>query len=281
MYLSLSLQEELVMAPKIKASQPVELRDHYFSLEDGLKVAPMAVNGESDSEGMSHEFAAHFVPPNSIFRLLIEQGDYSAAPICFKHSSKPVTGWLEWICHEMEQEEYGEAINEAEVKISLFISGFCEVYKDDICLRHVVRRWSPFTHTFICSWGEFTPTLEDVNNIMRLPSTGDADPFSIVLDQDEKEKLAILELCACFSKERFRFCHWVRHFWGSVDGEGVGFASGCRLAAMFAYWLSRFLFPDFPYKNVQRFFLLAIKLADGVRFPLAPLFLSHQYRMLD
>ena len=82
---------------------------------------------------------------------------------------------------------------------------------------------------------------------MRLPLTGDADPLNIVLDRDEQGRLEILESGAYFSKERFRFCHWVRHFWGSTDGKGAGFASGCRLAAMFAYWLSRFLFPDFPY----------------------------------
>lgn len=197
------LQEKLVMAPKVKASQPVELHDHYFSLEDGLKTVCTAVSGESDSEGAPHEFVTCFVPPNSISRLLIERGDYPAVPICFKYSSKPVTGWSEWICHEMEQEEYGEAINEAGARISLFISGFCEVYKDDICLRHVVRRWSPITHTFICSWGEFTPTLEDVSNIMRLPLTGDANPFNIVLDRDEQGRLEILESGACFSKERF------------------------------------------------------------------------------
>ncbi|XP_062014021.1 uncharacterized protein LOC133730452 [Rosa rugosa] len=90
-----------------------------------------------------------------------------------------------------------------------------------------------------CSWGEFTPSLEDVCNIMRIPIVGDGNPFKIELDREQKKKLQVLEKGAYDSKEVFLFCNW------------------------------------------QRVFPLAIMLAAGTCFPLAPLFLSHLYRKLD
>lgn len=39
-------------------------------------------------------------------------------------------------------------------------------------LRHVVKRWISKTYTFICAWGEFTPTLKYVANIMHLLIAG-------------------------------------------------------------------------------------------------------------
>lgn len=121
---------------------------------------------------------------------------------------------------------------------------------------------------------------------MRIPITGNTDAFDIVLEEGMEEKLRILQRRAHSSKERFRFCNWIRHFWGSTEGgifkNGEGFRSGCQLEAMLAYWLSRFIFTDFPYEHVQQRTLpLAVMLATGARLPLAPLFLGHLYRMLD
>ncbi|CAL9001115.1 unnamed protein product [Prunus brigantina] len=59
-------------------------------------------------------------------------------------------------------------------------------------LLHVVRRSSTETHTFICSWGEFTPTLEDVANIFHLPLCGSQDPFHIALTLEDKLRLETL-----------------------------------------------------------------------------------------
>ncbi|KAJ1426964.1 Aminotransferase-like, plant mobile domain [Sesbania bispinosa] len=39
----------------------------------------------------------------------------------------------------------------------------------------LVQRWSHATHIFYASWGEFTPTLEDVHVLMKLPLFGDSD----------------------------------------------------------------------------------------------------------
>lgn len=49
-----------------------------------------------------------------------------------------------------------------------------------------------------------------------------------------------------------------------------------------ALWLSKFLLSEFSgYGIKSTFFPLAIKLARGTRYPLAPIFLGHVYSQLD
>ena len=55
-----------------------------------------------------------------------------------------------------------------------------------------------------------------------------------------------------------------------------------RRAGFLALWLSKFLFSKFPRYGVKYvFFPLAIKLAQGFQYPLAPKFLGHVYSQLD
>lgn len=169
------------MAQAPEPSQLVALRDPCFSLKDGLRITSTAVDQISDSGEVSQE-SESFISPKSISRLLIERGEYSAVPIYFQHFSKAAAGWSEWVNSELESGSR-KTIVEAGLAVPLLLSGFCEIFRDDVCLWHMVRRWSPQTHTFVCSWGEFTPTLEDVYNIMRLPITGDTDPFDLPLDE--------------------------------------------------------------------------------------------------
>lgn len=118
-----------------------------------------------------------------------------------------------------------------------------------------MRRWSSQTHTFVCLREEFTPTLEDVYNNMRLPITGETDPFDTTLDEDTKMRLEILQEGACGSPRKYEFSNWVRHFWGSTKGDvfenGAGFYSSYRLETMLAYWLSKYIFADYCSGSVQ------------------------------
>lgn len=239
------------MARASEFSQLETLCDTHFSLKDGLSITHITTGQRSDSE----ETPEYFISPESISRLLIEGGEYPAVPICFLHSPKASVGWSEWVNFEL-QSRSRKTIAEAELTIPLILSSFCDIFKDDICLQHVVRRWSPQTHTFVCLWGEFTPTLEDVYNIMGLPITGNTDPFDITLDEDSEKKLKILQEGVGISRGKFQFHNWVKYFWGSTeDGvfeNGKGFRLGCHLEAMLAYWLSRYIFTDFPSGTVQQ-----------------------------
>ena len=53
-------------------------------------------------------------------------------------------------------------------------------------------------------------------------------------------------------------------------------------AGFLVLWLSKFLSSEFPGYGVKStFFSLAIKLAQGTKYPLAPMFLGHIYSQLD
>ncbi|CAL2239743.1 unnamed protein product [Prunus armeniaca] len=144
-------------------------------------------------------------------------------------------------------------------------------------LRHVVRRWSAATHTFVCSWGEFTPTLEDVANISRLPVCGDHSPFGIALTPEEMDKLAVLQRGAPTSPSTsLRFSNWIQYF-GDANRQGPYW-----LAAFIALWLGRFVLCDFSQDCLhERVFPLALAIARGDTIPLAPMFLGHLYHLLD
>lgn len=272
------------MAQVSESSQLVTLRDTHFSLKDGLGITLTTLDQISDSEEASQE-SEYFISPKSVSRLFIEQGEYSAVPICCQHYFKATVGWSEWVSFKLESKSR-KIIVEAGLTIPLLVSCLRDMFKDEVCLRHVVRRWSPQTHTIVCSWGEFTPTSEDVYNIMRLLIIGDTDPFDITLHKDLEKKLKTLQEGTGCSRGRFEFSGWVRHFWGSTKGDvfenGVGFHSDCNLEAMLAHWLSKYIFADFSCGNVQQWVVpSAVVLAIGACLPLAPLLLGHVYRMLD
>ena len=129
---------------------------------------------------------------------------------------------------------------------------------------------------FFFSVGELTITLEDVVNNFLLPVFGDENPFNISLS---KEDLAVEnKLFSHFGGRTAspggkpaRMGRWVMTLSREKDKE-------VRRAGFLAFSLSKFLFSEFPgYRIKSTFFLLAIKLAQGAQYPLAPLFLGHVY----
>ena len=55
-----------------------------------------------------------------------------------------------------------------------------------------------------------------------------------------------------------------------------------RRAAFVSYWLSKCVFGEHPAYSIKPlYFSLAVKIAAGVRFPLAPLLLGQLYTQLD
>ncbi|CAL9018450.1 unnamed protein product, partial [Prunus brigantina] len=151
-------------------------------------------------------------------------------------------------------------LRRAQVLDAIFLSKLWDIHIEAKMLRHVVRRWSAATHTFVCSWGEFTPTLEDVANISRLPICGDRSPFGIALTPEETDNLAVLRRGAPTSPSTsLRFSNWIQYF-GDANKQGP-----CRLAAFIALWLGRFVFLWERLKGLDVYSLPhshAMKLAD-------------------
>ena len=148
-----------------------------------------------------------------------------------------------------------------------------EGFRDAKGLRHLVRRWCPSLHTFLFSIGELTITLEDVVNNLLLPAFGDENPFDISLsDEDLKVEDKLFShfegRTTSSGAKPTRIGKWILNLSREKD-------KAVRQARFLALWLGKFLFSEFPRYEV------AIKLAQGAQYPLAPMFLGHVYSQLD
>lgn len=133
---------------------------------------------------------------------------------------------------------------------------------------------------FSFSVGELTVTLEDVVNNFLLPMLEDENPFDIKLfdeDLEVEEKLFAHfgGRTASSGGKPARMGRWVMTLSCEKDKE-------VRRAGFLAFWLSKFLFSEYlGYGIKSTLFPLAIKLAQGTQYPLAPMFLGHVYSQLD
>jgi hypothetical protein len=144
------------------------------------------------------------------------------------------------------------------------------MFRDTESLRELLRRWCPSTHTFLFSWGELTPTLEDVANHWMLPILGDHSLSSIKLSVEEEEVAAVLK-----KQSSTRLRGWPSHF---INQKGAS----VRRAAFVLYWLCKCVFGSFPCYSINVVFIpLAIRISTGHCFSLAPLFLGHLYSQMD
>jgi hypothetical protein len=144
------------------------------------------------------------------------------------------------------------------------------MFRDTESLRELLRRCCPSTHTFFFSWGELTPTLEDVANHWMLPILGEHSLSNIKLSAEEEEIAATLR-----KQSSTRLSGWPSHFI-QLKGAPV------RRAAFVLYWLCKCTFGNFPCYSVNTTFIpLAIRISTGHCFPLAPLFLGHLHSQLD
>uniref|UniRef100_A0A2N9FVV4 Aminotransferase-like plant mobile domain-containing protein n=1 Tax=Fagus sylvatica TaxID=28930 RepID=A0A2N9FVV4_FAGSY len=146
----------------------------------------------------------------------------------------------------------------------------CNMFRDTEALRELLRRWCPSTHTFFFSWGELTPTLEDVANHWMLPILGEYSFSNIKLSAAEEEIAAVLK-----KYSSTRLSGWPSTFINYKKAP-------IRRAAFILYWLCKCTFGNFPCYSVNTVFIpLAIRISVGHCFPLAPLFLGHLYSQLN
>jgi hypothetical protein len=154
------------------------------------------------------------------------------------------------------------------------------MFRDTEALRQLVRRWCPSTHTFFFAHGEMTVTLEDVENHWLLPILGDQDPAELELSPEElKIEAALADYIGrkniSLGTQATRFNPWMEHFNREEDPL-------IRRAVFVAYWLSKCVFGEHPaYLIKPLYFPLAVKIAAGTCFPLAPLLLGQLYTQLD
>uniref|UniRef100_A0A2N9F633 Aminotransferase-like plant mobile domain-containing protein n=1 Tax=Fagus sylvatica TaxID=28930 RepID=A0A2N9F633_FAGSY len=128
-----------------------------------------------------------------ISELLIQKGDLQATPINFDFLCAASKDWSHWVDREILDSDFWDNLVDAEVHWAILISRSCNMFRDTEALRELLRRWCPSTHTFFFSWGELTPTLEDVANHWMLPILGEYSFSNIKLSAAEEEIAAVLK----------------------------------------------------------------------------------------
>uniref|UniRef100_A0A2N9HYY6 Aminotransferase-like plant mobile domain-containing protein n=1 Tax=Fagus sylvatica TaxID=28930 RepID=A0A2N9HYY6_FAGSY len=178
-----------------------------------------------------------------ISELLIQKGDLQATPINFDFLCAASKDWSHWVDREILDPDFWDSLVDAEIHWAILISRSCNMFRDTEAMRELLRRWCPSTHTFFFSWGELTPTLEDVANHLDAPHP--------------------------------RLSGWPSTFINYKKAP-------IRRAAFILYWLCKCTFGNFPCYSVNTIFIpLAIRISVGHCFPLAPLFLGHLYSQLN
>ena len=206
--------------------------------------------------------SAQFPDPREIFDLQIRQGIREAVPIFFDFVSGKIQGWPIWVDKELSDVEFVGRLESTGILKAVAISRNLEGFRDAKGLRHRVRCWCPSLHTFFFSVGKLTITLEDVVNNFLLPVFGDESPFDITLSEEDlvvEDKLFghFSGRTASLSGKPARMGRWVMTLSRKKNKE-------VRRAGFLAFWLSKFLFSEFPGYGVKSsFFPLAIKLAQG------------------
>jgi len=207
--------------------------------------------------------SAQVPDPREIFDLQIRQGIREAVPIFFDFVPGKIQGWPIWVDKELSDAEFVGRLERAGILKAVAISRNLEGFRDAKGLRHLVRRWCPSLHTFFFSAGELTITLEDVVNNFLLSVFGEESPFDINLSGEDlvvEDKLFghFGGRAASSGGKSARMGRWVMTLSREKDKE-------VRWAGFLAFWLSKFLFSEFPGYGVKSsFFPLAIKLARGI-----------------
>ena len=198
----------------------------------------------------------------------------------------------------MKSKSMRDKLSNAGVLSAILTSRRFGIHRDLDSLRYLLRRWHRDTHTFFCSWGEITPTLDDVAALYDLPIVGTHSPMDPPASADCDALIAELtkSIHACQQPEnrlstsrghRPTCALWIRLFWGGPDRNkkfkpGSQRRSHSSPAAMVLLWLSRFVFPSPPEDTILSSLIpLAVYISQGVAFPLAPLFLGRLYSLLD
>uniref|UniRef100_A0A2N9GAL6 Aminotransferase-like plant mobile domain-containing protein n=1 Tax=Fagus sylvatica TaxID=28930 RepID=A0A2N9GAL6_FAGSY len=231
-------------------------------------MAPPPTSGESGAAASS-SVPGEAEDPQEGFAAPLLDPWYTSSPLFPPKSvdfAHPVEDW-DWTVSGVEP-----TVDQAWVPVhwAILISRSCNMFRDTEALRELLRRWCPSTHTFFFSWGELTPTLEDVANHWMLPILGEYSFSNIKLSAAEEEIAAVLK-----KYSSTRLSGWPSTFINYKKAP-------IRRAAFILYWLCKCTFGNFPCYSVNTVFIpLAIRISVGHCFPLAPLFLGHLYSQLN
>lgn len=251
------------------------------------------------------------VPPSSISRLRVERGDFPLSPVQYSSLSAPPTGWSEWVTDVIDDADFKKILERSHLMEPVKISQVLTLNRRNENLDFLISRWSVDTHTFVFPWGEFGPTLQDTSALLHLSLRGHQEFEPTKSGSADQEAVARLKLAyraaghrgsqwdrngerrAMTDPKKTSWGSWLRYFFKDLQPapsggaerqaiDGPEYRGDLYLSAFIAFFLSFFLFPDFPIDAPSEcVFYLAVRIARGDRFPLGPLFLGHLFQQLD
>ncbi|EXC28863.1 hypothetical protein L484_004993 [Morus notabilis] len=218
------------------------LQDATFTTNDRLPEAAYESEavGAPINDQLSPEEGERILP-DSVNWVCLWRGDFPPIPIMFLCPTQVSAAWATWVRKELRDSDLRERLAASGMLPFLIASMNLHLYRDVIGLRHVVRRWSKSSHSFITNPREFTVTLADVRRIFQLPIGADIEiPTSSPDDPDDRSEAMIALILSRFI-----------------------------LPGPFPDTISGHLFP------------MAIAIIRGERLPLALLVLAQLYTQLD
>jgi hypothetical protein len=221
-----------------------------------------------------------WVPAFREFRdLHIQRKEILAVLLSFDFHYSRAIGEEAWVDEELVDRGFCDRLEQAGVLHAILISRSSNMFQDAEVLRQLVQRWCPSSHTFFFAHGELTVTLENIENHWLLPILGNQDSAEIELSPEEMIEAALVDYIGrkntSLGTQAARFTSWMEHFKREKD-------AWIRKAAFVAYWLSKCIFGEHPAYSIKPlYFPIAVKIAAGICFPLAPLLLGQLYTQLD
>lgn len=192
--------------------------DESFTTNDhfrrGKPPPPLGSQSKAFKEEGPSLYSVPPIDPRYISRCCIENRLFPAVLIHFKFLCGEATSWVDWVDTELSFVNQCATLIKAKVLDAVFMNKKQVVHLEPEFLHHVVKIWSIETHTRVYAWGQFTPTMEDVANIMHLPILGNVDPFFYVINSADTNIFGVLKKGASTSLSKaFRFDEWIKHFW--------------------------------------------------------------------
>ncbi|KAM7251309.1 hypothetical protein ACFE04_023192 [Oxalis oulophora] len=207
-------------------------------------------------------------PPSSKSNLEPQNLQQQQVTVIYNGWRKPPSKWKIWVHHLTPK--FQSLWKEAGIYEAIMCSTL-NIKKDYDLLLSLPQKWNPTTNTFVFPWGEATLTLEDVLILGGYSVTGlhFFPPFFHNADLEQIENC--LKNARRLSREAGgrQIDAWLNALMKS--------GSEFEHEAFLSYWLANFLFPTLNGVIKDNVFSIAVRLAQGTRFAIAPAVLACIY----
>lgn len=159
------------------------------SFEDQSSNSPAESDGYRTLYPDNNEDKGVVVPPQSILRMMVDKEEMPFCAVWFVSKTQQHQKFDAWAKLILAQPGMPKKFQNLGIMRAITQARKESVERNSEDLEFLVSRWSTKMHTFVVTWGEFVPTLEDVVALTSLPMFGDAQVAHFKLkDKDSKAR---------------------------------------------------------------------------------------------